>query len=1017
MSRALLLMTLASLILSSIAKGENLGLYDGEGNLLDTAITANGARPIVEKILGKLRPGTTVVRNDGFFETAVGNKFYIICQITINPRDKLPIQDAAIVIDKTTFKASDQSVVFHLVNWQRYCDFRTGDANPQPNPLEPHVGDNSGPLAIQPVSSAPAPTATPATGRPAIPTPKARVTAGPLGFRKEEVDEIFMQDHQLTTMQGYGYLDNGAKLVVVGDTQFSNIDFAAWLPDSRPITSKDIQGYLARNGLNLSKFVPVPNVDNWWGTPPTTGYQEYYDPSRKGYHLLVVPALTEPGSDKPIRAVVLSMQTGGGHFWGLLEFLRKEMTLEFLPTRSDNFPSLALGMSRADAPQGNPGVIPQQAVCVMDCQRSGFTANSKSELRNRNGFAAFTAKMYANENDNVQASMRFAATLTFSNEKLVAIEYDNVYQDKYPNLGYGEFTFSDVEKLAQSSHINWNACQEVPSPDKWVAPLRKPFWDQTHGPDPDKSAKAYDIVREYYDPAHSDVHILTGRLGYPGQENYTPQLKRSIIRIENAEGRKIREELDPASRFPSVTGKPVVVAAAKGTPTPLPQAVMDDALQNLMASPASPRTSVSNPKPTSSSTPSGPRQTAVDDALRNLMSDSTSAPAALTTPQPRSTPAAMAVPVAVPEPTPQPAPAPLAMRLEMPTPTPLPKAPKSRWDTNPEPTTEESQEQDLRNAQSEFYSAWYPFSDKERALLKQEEDGWDAYLATIQDPATKAKALHERAKYLRECFAYFKYYKQYQDYRTWCKANGKPVPPALQESTSIAMATPTPVSAELVEQEKAAEQEYRALWNPLTDNQRIALFQEQSQFDLAFQKLRDHGSPADRIRAYQEEIVRMKALIAGMTVPADQATEQKLKEKLTELDSVWSSLPPEQQQRVQPGREGWFAAIKPMAVPDQLRETEKRIIFLKDNLGQFMRAPGVPPSDDDPVLLAQLQEKQAILDTLLNALPDNSRKQFAAGMKVIHDHDAALPITQRIQHLDVEIQSLQRAAEYLKAVK
>jgi hypothetical protein len=71
----------------------------------------------------------------------------------------------------------------------------------------------------------------------------------------------------------------------------------------------------------------------------------------------------------------------------------------------------------------------------------------------------------------------------------------------------------------------------------------------------------------------------------------------------------------------------------------------------------------------------------------------------------------------------------------MPTPTPLPKAPKSRWDTNPEPTAEESQEKDLLNAQTEFNSAWYPFSDKQRALLKEEQDGWDAYLATIQGPA------------------------------------------------------------------------------------------------------------------------------------------------------------------------------------------------------------------------------------------------------------------------------------------
>jgi hypothetical protein len=38
-------------------------------------------------------------------------------------------------------------------------------------------------------------------------------------------------------------------------------------------------------------------------------------------------------------------------------------------------------------------------------------------------------------------------------------------------------------------------------------------------------------------------------------------------------------------------------------------------------------------------------------------------------------------------------------------------------------------------------------------------------------------------------------------------------------------------------------------------------------------------------------------------------------------------------------------------------------------------------------------------------------------MKVMHDHDDTMPISQRIQHLDVEIQSLERAAEYLKAMK
>ena len=57
---------------------------------------------------------------------------------------------------------------------------------------------------------------------------------------------------------------------------------------------------------------------------------------------------------------------------------------------------------------------------------------------------------------------------------------------------------------------------------------------------------------------------------------------------------------------------------------------------------------------------------------------------------------------------------------------------------------------------------------------------------------------------------------------------------------------------------------------------------------------------------------------------------------------------------MQPGKEEWLASLGRMAPSDQLRETEARIKFLKDNLGQFMRAPGEPPQADDPVLLTQL---------------------------------------------------------------
>jgi hypothetical protein len=315
--------------------------------------------------------------------------------------------------------------------------------------------------------------------------------------------------------------------------------------------------------------------------------------------------------------------------------------------------------------------------------------------------------------------------------------------------------------------------------------------------------------------------------------------------------------------------------------------------------------------------------------------------------KPEPTPTPDIKPDPVPEPTPQPAPAPLPMKLEMPTPTPAPKAPKSRWDTQPEATEEQVAEQDLRNAESEFFNAWSPFLDQERALLKPEEDGWTAYFDSVQDPVVKAKGLRERAKYLGECYAYLKYYERYKAYRAWCKSNGKPVPPPLVEESAAPVVTPTPVSADLVEQEKAAEQEYRALWNPLTDKQRIALLKEESDFELAFRKLRDHGSPGDRIKAYKEEIVRMKSLIKGITVQTDPGTVEKLKQKLAELDVDWNSLPPEQLQRVQPNKEAWLAAIASMGPSDQLRETEARIKFLKDNLGQFMRTSGTPAPAED----------------------------------------------------------------------
>jgi hypothetical protein len=105
------------------ANEPDAGPYDNHGNLLRSATTSAGAKPIVEIIVARMRPGTKVVSADGFFETTIGGRTYGICQVTVDPED-LPIQKAVVLYDKSTFNSSDFSVVFQLINWQQYSMFR-----------------------------------------------------------------------------------------------------------------------------------------------------------------------------------------------------------------------------------------------------------------------------------------------------------------------------------------------------------------------------------------------------------------------------------------------------------------------------------------------------------------------------------------------------------------------------------------------------------------------------------------------------------------------------------------------------------------------------------------------------------------------------------------------------------------------------------------------------------------------------------------------------------------------------
>jgi hypothetical protein len=105
------------------AEDENGGPYDRRGNLRNSATTSSGAQPMVQRIVGRLRPGTAVLSNDGFFETTVGARTYDICQVVLQAQD-LPAQKAVVLYDKSSFDASDLTVVFQLIGWEQYSMFR-----------------------------------------------------------------------------------------------------------------------------------------------------------------------------------------------------------------------------------------------------------------------------------------------------------------------------------------------------------------------------------------------------------------------------------------------------------------------------------------------------------------------------------------------------------------------------------------------------------------------------------------------------------------------------------------------------------------------------------------------------------------------------------------------------------------------------------------------------------------------------------------------------------------------------
>jgi hypothetical protein len=122
---------------------------------------------------------------------------------------------------------------------------------------------------------------------------------------------------------------------------------------------------------------------------------------------------------------------------------------------------------------------------------------------------------------------------TFKDNKIVAVDYDS--------HGYnGVFWYADVAAITKINGLNWASCVPVPEGDRWVDPVRR-----TSTGDPNNPPKAFDLIKEFYDPSHRDIHVILGRLGDPRQGNQYPQLYRTLVRIENAEGRVMRENSAP----------------------------------------------------------------------------------------------------------------------------------------------------------------------------------------------------------------------------------------------------------------------------------------------------------------------------------------------------------------------------------------------------------------------------------------------------------------------------------------
>jgi hypothetical protein len=341
-----------------------------------------------------------------------------------------------------------------------------------------------------------------------------------------------------------------------------------------PLTDQDVQDLAARNGFNWNGRKPVKGSQEWewWdferrkqlGTPhyPFPVVVEYYDPEvakrvaatrfpfrTRNLHMFVVPI---PGSPSLYSAIGIA--DNNASLADLREFARESLIFKRTEGQSDG---IHLGLTK--------------------------DPNEKNSGQSREAFTRHFTLITYREPDGIEARdivRQEVVTVTpfFKDNKIVAVEY----------ISDGDLFYADIARIAAQNGLNWTNFEEVPMAQKWIGTIK---WNTSipphhFQPNPGDAAAGdpihrLDFLKEFYDPAHNDVHIIVGRLSLSAGsfcvDGVDPMISKGyVIRVENADGKMLLAN-DPRwiikSQPSNVRGLVIEGAlprsAPEATPTPV----------------------------------------------------------------------------------------------------------------------------------------------------------------------------------------------------------------------------------------------------------------------------------------------------------------------------------------------------------------------------------------------------------------------------------------------------------------